>query len=147
MTKTQFETTVLLFGNNTGIEVPKNHIEALGSSKKPPVMVSIGNYEYPITVAVMNGKYLIPLSKEHRLKSGINGGDIITVTLTLIEGNREVSLPDVMKDKLDENNLTDSFMKLSYSNRKEWVRKVIESKKPETLEKRLYELIEQLKHN
>lgn len=145
MTKTQFETTVLSFGNNTGIEVPLAHLEALGSSKKPPVLVTIGTYEYPSTIAAMNGKYLIPLSKEHREKTGIHGGDTITVTLTLIEGRREVEIPEFMMTFLNEHQLIESFNQTAYSNRKEMVRKVLDAKKPETLQKRLNELLESLK--
>jgi len=39
--------------------VPKEHIEALGTSKKPPVHVKVNDYEYTSTV------YLIPFAKEH----------------------------------------------------------------------------------
>jgi competence transcription factor ComK len=145
MTKIQFETTVLSFGNNTGIEVPLSYLEVLGSSKKPPVMVTIGTYEYPSTVAVMNGKYLLPLSKEHREKTGIRGGDTITVTLTLIEGRRDVDIPEVLTTFLNEHQLMDLFNQASYSNRKEMVRKIVDAKKPETLQKRLNELLESLK--
>jgi len=145
MIKTQFETTVLSFGNNTGIEVPQVNLEALGTVKKPPVMVTIGNYEYPSTVAVMSGKYLIPLSKEHREQTGIRGGDTITVTLTLIEGRRDVEIPEVLAHFLNEHQLMDVFNQASYSNRKEMVRKVVEAKKPETLDKRLNELLILLK--
>ncbi len=145
MIKTQFKTTVLSFGNNTGIEVPQVNLEALGTAKKPPVMVTIGNYEYPSTVAVMNGKYLIPLSKEHREQTGIRGGDTIIVTLTLIEGRRDVEIPEVLARFLNEHQLMDVFNQAAYSNRKEMVRKVVEAKKPETLDKRLNELLTQLK--
>lgn len=140
MIQTQFETTVLSFGNNTGIEVPMEHIQALGTSKIPPVMVKIFDYEYQTTVARMNNAYMISLSKMHREKIGIKGGDKIIVTLTLIEGKREVEVPDVLKSYLDKHDLTNNFHALSYSVKKEMVRKVLEAKKPETLEKRLQDL-------
>ena len=140
MIQTQFETTVLSFGNNTGIEVPMQHIQALGTSKKPPVMVKIFDYEYQTTVAVMNNAYMISLSKMHREKLGINGGDKILVTLTLIEGKREVEVPEVLKVYLEAHDLMNNFHGLSYSVKKEMVRKVLEAKKPETLEKRLQDL-------
>lgn len=44
--------------------MPKEHIEALGTSKKPPVHVKVNDYEYTSTVAVMSGIYLIPFAKE-----------------------------------------------------------------------------------
>ena len=33
-------------GNNTGIEVPPEVIEALGAGKRPPVVVVVNGYEY-----------------------------------------------------------------------------------------------------
>src|SRR5690606_34629235 len=145
MVKTKFTTKLLSFGNNTGIEVPLNDLKNLGSSKKPPVMVKIGEYEYPSTVAAMSGHYLIPFAKEHREKTGIKAGDTITVELTLVEGKREVDIPVIMKDVLDEHQLSNTFNNLSYSVRKEWARKVQDAKRPETLQKRLDELVESLK--
>ena len=145
MVKTKFTTNLLSFGNNTGIEVPLEKIEDLGKNKKPPVMVKIGNYEYPSTVAVMSGQFLIPFAKEHREKTGLKAGDAITVELTLIEGKREVLVPDNMKKILEEHLLTNTFQNLSYSARKEWVRKISDAKRPETLDKRLSELVESIK--
>lgn len=145
MVKTTFKTKLLSFGINTGIEVPLNDLKNLGSSKKPPVMVKIGDYEYPSTVAVISGQFLIPFAKEHREKTGLKAGDEITVELTLIEGKREVLVPDNMKKILEEHLLTNTFHNLSYSVRKEWVRKISDAKRPETLDKRLSELVESLK--
>ena len=41
---TTFTTTLLAFGNNTGIEVPPDHVEALGAGKRPPVKVDVDGY-------------------------------------------------------------------------------------------------------
>lgn len=76
--------------------MPKEHIEALGTSKKPPVHVKVNDYEYTSTVAVMSGMYLIPFAKEPWEKSHIQGGDAIDVELTLIEGQRHVEIPEVL---------------------------------------------------
>ena len=45
----RFETTMFLSGNNTGIEVPPEVIEALGAGSKPPVIVTVNGYEYRST--------------------------------------------------------------------------------------------------
>ena len=140
MKNTKFATTILTFGNNTGIEVPQDNLKELGTSKKPPVMVKIGDYEYSSSIAVMNGKYMISLSKAHRESAGLKGGDKVEVSLTLIEGKREVVLPEVLIDFLDEHNLRDRFDALAYSIRKELVRKIVDAKKSETQIKRLNEI-------
>jgi uncharacterized protein YdeI (YjbR/CyaY-like superfamily) len=92
----------------------------------------------------MNGLFLIPLSKEHREKSGLKGGDEIEVTLVLEGTNRTVELPDALKQIFIERNVLDVFENQSYSNRKEIVRQIVESKKEETRIKRINQTIEQL---
>lgn len=137
MKKVSFKTTILAFGNNTGIEIPLTVIEALGQSKKPAVMVSVGAYQYSSTVAVMQKKFLVPLSKEHREKSGLKAGDRVDVTLELILGFREIILPQILIDFLNKHQLYTQFVQKSYSYRKEVVRQVLDAKKTETLVKRL----------
>ena len=51
----KFETTLFQIGNNTGIEVPTEVVEALGGGKKPAVVVTVGSYTYRSTIAVMGG--------------------------------------------------------------------------------------------
>jgi len=142
--ETTFKTIIESFGNNTGIVVPLENLESLQAGKKPGVKVIIGEYEYESTVATMNGLFLIPLSKNHREKSGLKGGDEIEVTLVLEGLDRTVKLPDALKQIFIERNLIEVFDKQSYSNRKEMVRQIVESKKEETRVKRINQIIEQL---
>ena len=142
--KSTFKTVIKAFGNNTGIVVPLENLESLHAGKKPGVKVIIGTYEYQSTVATMNGLFLIPLSKEHREKSGLNGGDEIEVTLILEGTNRTVELPDVLKQIFIERNVLDVFELQSYSNRKEMMRQIVESKKEETRLNRINQIIDQL---
>lgn len=139
-----FKTVIKAFGNNTGIVVPLENLESLQAGKKPGVKVIIGTYEYQSTVATMNGLFLIPLSKDHREKSGLKGGDEIEVTLILEGTNRTVELPDALKQIFIERNVLEVFENQSYSNRKEMVRQIVESKKEETRVKRINLIIDQL---
>ena len=71
-----FHTTILQTGKNTaGIQVPEEIIEELGSGKRPLVRVTIHQYTYRSAVAVMDGKFMISFSSEHRKASGVQGGD------------------------------------------------------------------------
>ena len=50
----KFRTIILLGGKTaTGIEVPPEVVASMGTSKKPPVSVTIKGYSYRSTVAVM----------------------------------------------------------------------------------------------
>lgn len=96
-----FDTTLRSFGNNTGIEVPPEVIEQLGSSKTPAVVVNVNGHQYRNTVAVRGGKYLISVSAAVRKTTGLQGGDAIAVTLTLADGPRPVHMPDDFQAALD----------------------------------------------
>jgi len=89
----QFETTLAASGNNTGIVVPEDVVERLGAGKRPPVMVDVNGYTYRSTVAVMSGTYMIGFSAAHRAATGLAGGDLIRVTLTVAEAPRVVEVP------------------------------------------------------
>ncbi len=96
-----FQTTLSSFGNNTGIEVPPELIEELGSGKRPAVLVNVNGFEYRNTVGVMSGKYLVSVSAAVRKETGLSGGDPIDVTLTLATEPREVDVPHDFRAALD----------------------------------------------
>jgi hypothetical protein len=75
----RFETVMFQQGNNTGIEVPPEVVEALGGGKRAAVAVTVNGFSYRSTLAVMGGRHLIPFSSDKRAASGIAGGDAITV--------------------------------------------------------------------
>lgn len=142
---TTFTTKLLGFGNNTGIEVPPANIAELGSSKKPPIEVSVNGYTYKSTVAVMNGRYMISFAKAHREASGIQAGDQIKVVLVLDEGVREVVIPEQLRTSLQNENLLEAFNKLAYSSRKEAVRQVNDAKAEETRGRRIEKIVASLR--
>lgn len=82
--KTSYRTTILAFGNNTGIEVSAENLEALGLSKKPKVDVTINSsYRFTTTVASHTGQYLLSFSKDKRAETGLGTGDNVLVELEL----------------------------------------------------------------
>src|SRR3954469_19933127 len=114
--KLSFDTTILQMGNNTGICVPDEVVEELGAGKKPPVNVTVNDFTYRNTIAVMGGKFMISVSADIRKKTGIKGGDSVTVQLELDNQPREVSLPTDFQEALDQNTPAKKFFEeLSYS--------------------------------
>jgi Bacteriocin-protection, YdeI or OmpD-Associated/Domain of unknown function (DUF1905) len=143
--RVKFSTAMSQLGNNTGIEVPPDVITALGSGKRPPVVVRVNGYEYRSTVAPMAGKYLLPFSAERRKESGIQGGDAIEVELTLDISPRTVELPDDLQSALKASSAAAAaWEKLSYTHRKEHVRSVLDAKKAETRKRRIAAVLAQL---
>lgn len=141
---TTFVTRILGLGNNTGIEVPAANIEALGAGRRPPVVVTVNDYTYASTVAVMGGKNLIPLSKAHRDASGLAADDEVTVTLVLDDGPRTVEIPGALRTALVQSGLLDTFERLSYTRRKEACRQVGEAKAEVTRDRRVQKVVDSL---
>ena len=144
-TPIKFQTTILQMGNNTGIPVPQEVIEELGSGKRPLVRVTLnGAYTYRSAVAVMGDRFMISLSKAHRTAAGVQGGDPVEITLELDLEPRQVEVPADLKQALSAADLLDAFDKSAPSMKKEYVRQVEEAKKPETRERRIAKIVEKL---
>jgi hypothetical protein len=128
----RFESTVELGGRTaTGIPIPDEVIESLGSSKRPPVTITINGYTYRTTAGRMGGRFFVPLSAENRQAAGVAAGDDITVDIEPDTAPREITLPDDLAAAMDDQARA-AYDALSYTHRKEWVRWVEEAKKPET---------------
>ena len=135
----KFKTTVMQAEgmNATGIVVPEEIVEKLGAGKKPKVNVAIKGYTYRSTIAVMGGKYMLPLAREHRDTAGVKGGDKVEVTLELDTAPREVEVPKDFAAALKKAGLTKDFAALAFTHRKEHVRAIEEAKAPETRLRRI----------
>ncbi len=140
----KFSGTLHQMGNNTGIEVPPDILDALGS-KRAAVKVTVNGYEFRSTIGAMAGKALIPFSSEHRKASGLKGGDAIEVVLEKDEAPREVDLPSDLAAALAATpGLRESFDALSPSRRKAHVLSVTDAKTPETRTKRIEKVVASL---
>src|SRR5215218_6099830 len=141
----EFRATVILGGKTaTGIQVPDEVVEKLGSGKRPPVVVTVGGYTYRTTVAPMGGAFWIPLAAEHREAAGVQAEQVVDVEIELDSAPRVVELPDDLSAAMDEDART-AFDGLAPSHKKEWVRWVTEAKKPETRTARIEKTVDGLK--
>lgn len=123
--------------NATGIVIPDAIVEALGQGRKPKVAITINGYTYRSTVAVMGGKYMVGVAKEHREKADIKANDKIEVKLELDTAPREVEAPKDLAAALKKAGLAKDFAALAFSHRKEHVRAIEEAKAPETRLRRI----------
>jgi len=142
----RFSTTVELGGKTaTGIEVPPEIVEALGSGKRPAVSVTINGHTYRSTVASMGGRYMLPLSAEHRESAGVAANDEVDVDVELDTKPREVVVPADFAAELDLNPKARQFFdKMSYSNQRWHVLSVEGAKTAETRKRRIDKSINML---
>jgi hypothetical protein len=143
----RFRTTIQQSGKTaTGIQVPDEVVEALGSGRRPAVKVTINGYTYRNTVAVIGGVYMVGVSAEHRAGAGVEGGDEVDVDVELDTAPREMAVPADFAAALDaEPNARRTFDGLSYSNKSWHVLQVTGAKTDETRQRRIAKSVDLLK--
>ncbi|CAN5179448.1 hypothetical protein BH09ACT1_BH09ACT1_23670 [soil metagenome] len=134
-----FTTTVLQAAGlkATGLPIPDDALASLGTSKKPAVVVHIGDYSYRSSVGSRGGDYLVPLSAEHRSALALSAGDIVEVTLELDLAPRTVQVPDDLSVALASAGTRAAFDALSPSKQKAIVDQVKSARTDETRTRRI----------
>ncbi|MGE0599294.1 MAG: YdeI/OmpD-associated family protein [Dehalococcoidia bacterium] len=142
-----FQAVVLLNGKTaTGIEVPAEVVDGLGAGRKPAVKVSIGGYSYRSSVAAMGGKFMLPLSAEHRAGAGVTAGDTVTVTLEVDTEPRTVAVPEDFQSALAKDAGAKQFFdSLAYSHKLRHVLAIEGAKTAETRQRRIQKALEMLR--
>ncbi len=125
--------------NATGISVPPDAIAALGTQKRPALVITLnGTYTYRTTVGVYGESFLIPFNSDHRSASGLGAGDAVEVMLELDSEPRIITIPEDLAAALSgKPGALEAFEKLATSKRKEFVRQVEEAKAQETRDRRI----------
>ncbi|MEO5703775.1 MAG: YdeI/OmpD-associated family protein [Candidatus Limnocylindrales bacterium] len=135
----RFRTTILQTGTTAmGFVIPPEVVDALGAGKRPPVRVTINGYTYPNTVAVLQGRYMIGVSSEHRGPAGVSANEEVEVDLQLDTAPREITVPPELAAALDaEPAARRTFDGLSYSNKSWHTLQIAAAKAPETRARRI----------
>ncbi|MEP6480163.1 MAG: YdeI/OmpD-associated family protein [Rhodoglobus sp.] len=126
----------------TGISVPENVMAELGPGKRYPVLVTIGKYTYRNTVGWYKGAFMIGVSAENRAGAGVEGGDVVDVTLELDNTPRTLDLPDGLIVQLKAAGVLEKFTGLSFSRQRGLVDPWVAAKTDATREKNLAKMIE-----
>jgi Bacteriocin-protection, YdeI or OmpD-Associated/Domain of unknown function (DUF1905) len=138
LTGMKIRTTVLPGGKTaTGLVIPPEVVDELGSGRRPKVAVTINGHTYRSTVGVMDGQSLVPLSAEHRAAAGVAAGDEVDIDITLDAAPREIELPADLAEALGDSPAREFFDGLSFTYRKEWARWITDAKKAETRQARV----------
>ncbi|MBW9093478.1 DUF1905 domain-containing protein [Microbacterium jejuense] len=140
----QLHTVLVPFGPATAIELTDAQVDALGGGKRAAVVVGIGGRSARVRLAVMDGKNVIGLSKAVRAQLGVEIGDEVDATIALDTAEREVEVPDDLATALAAAGVRAAFDALSHSRRKELARGVAEAKRPDTRERRVAAVVEEV---
>jgi hypothetical protein len=142
----KFRATIQLNGKTaTGIEVPVEVVAHLGSSKRPPVRVTINDHTYRSTVAPMDGVFMLPISAENRMLAHVGAGEEVEVEIEPDTQPREVSVPSDFLEALDSDVVARRFFDgLSYSNKQRVVLSIEGAKTAETRLRRIAKAVSTL---
>ena len=143
----RFHTTILQSGKTaTGIRIPDEIVEGLGAGKRPAIRVTIGDYTYRSTVAVMGGAYMVGVNADNRAGAGVAGGDEVDVEIDLDTAPREVTVPADFGAALDaEQEARRTFDRLSYSNKSWHVLQIEGARSDETRRRRIGKSVDALR--
>jgi hypothetical protein len=143
----RFRAKVLLAGKTaTGVEVPAKVVDALGSTKRPLVSVTINGYTYRSAIAPMGGVYMLGISEEVRNNARVKGGDTVDVDVVLDTKPREVEVPpELTKALAKDAKAKKYFESLSYSGKYRLAAPIANGKTPETRARNLEKAMQELK--
>ncbi len=132
----------------TGIRVPPEVVDQLGAGKRPAVNVTINDYTWRTSIAVMGGAYMVGVNAEARQGAGVAGGDEVDVDIELDTEAREVAVPaDLARALAEDPAAAAAFDAASYSAKRRLVIPIEDAKTPETRERRIAKTIAGLRRD
>jgi uncharacterized protein YdeI (YjbR/CyaY-like superfamily) len=121
-------------------------VDALGSTKRPLVSVTINGYTYRSAIAPMGGVYMLGISEEVRNAAHVKAGDTVDVDLELDTKPRDVEVPlELAKALAKDAKAKKYFESLSYSGKYRLAAPIANGKSAETRERNLAKAMQELK--
>lgn len=143
MTVRNYTTTIISDDDSSmcAIEVPFDPKPVFGKVRAP-VKVTLNSYTFRSTIARMGGQTFIPLRRSNREAAGVQGGQVVRVTLELDTEKREVKPPADLVKALKAGKAWAQWQQLSYSHQREYVEAIEQAKRPETRIRRIAKAVE-----
>jgi hypothetical protein len=134
-----FDATLDLDGKTaTGITVPPEVIDALGTGKRPAVLVTINGHTFSTTIGSMKGAFKIPVSAEKRGLIHAVAGDALRVSIALDTAPAEIEVPaDLANALATDQAAADFFAGLTAIQRKGFIVPIEDAKTADTRERRV----------
>lgn len=148
MTQHKFKTK--LIGHNemnaAALKPPFDVVEVFGRKGRVPVKGTINGFPFRSSLMNMGDGHMMAVNADMRAGAKCKAGDTVAVVMEIDEEKRTVEVPPYLKKVIaGDAKAKAAWEKLSFTHQKEWVRAVEEAKKPETREKRIAAMMEDLK--
>lgn len=132
-------------GDRLYVEVPDAAIAALGSGRRPPIVVEVNGYRYRSTPAVYGGRTLLGFRRDVEAAAGLGAGQRVEFLFELDEEPRGVAVPGDLEAALRSvPGAEAAFAALSFTRRKEHVEAVEAAKSDETRRRRVERVLTSL---
>ncbi len=144
--KQEFSAVIQQAGNINGAYVePPFDVEQVFGAKRVKVLATFDGVEYRGSLVRMGGCYMLGMTQEIRKKIGKDFGDSVLVTVEKDEEERVIEVPEDFQSLLSaDSNAQDTYDKLSFTAKKEYVTWITEAKKAETRQERIKKAVERL---
>jgi hypothetical protein len=135
----RFVGTLYKLGINRCVDVPEEIIRALGGTGYIPVFVGVqGLVARTTLIPAGNGQYRLFVDGKIRKKLGVDAGDLIGVTLRRDKKPAKLTVPaDVAAALRKTHGAHHAFETITPALRREFLRWVLNAKRPETRAKRI----------
>lgn len=134
-------------GGGTLVPIPKDVASRLGLKGMPKIQAVIAGAPYRGSLMPMgDGTYCLGVLKSIQAAAGVGVGDTIEVSLELDSAPRTVEAPaDLAALLATDKKAAAAWETLSFTNKNEIARSLVDAKKPETRDRRLQAAIARLR--
>jgi Bacteriocin-protection, YdeI or OmpD-Associated/Domain of unknown function (DUF1905) len=132
------------FGPAAAVTLPFDPKEEWGKVRAP-VRGTIDGHPFTTTVSRYGGVDYLAFRREVREAAGVEVGASVTIEVELDTSERVVTVPEDLAAALGGARLRETFDRLSYTHRKEYVEWVEEAKREETRSKRVARTVDMLR--
>jgi hypothetical protein len=140
--KLRFE---VVFDDEPGVPLSDGDLAALGGGVRVPVAGTIDGAPFRTRAFRMGGQQGVRFNKGILAAAGRGPGDHVVVELWRDDEPREVDVPADVAAALDAAALRNGFDAFAFTHRREWVEWVEQAKKPETRERRIAKVVDQVR--
>jgi hypothetical protein len=147
---TQHKFRTRLFGvagmKTAALKPPFDVPATFGRKGRVPVKGTINRFPFRSSLMNMGKGHMMVVNKELRAGAKCKAGDTVSVVMQLDEEKRTVEIPAWLKKTISADaKAKAAWQKLSFTHQKEYARAIAEAKREETREKRVAQMMHNLR--
>jgi hypothetical protein len=150
MTQQKFKVKLLAQAGSewAALKPPFDVATVFGRKGRVPVKGAINGFPFRSSLMNMGGGHMMVVNAEMRAGAKCKAGDTVTVLMELDADERKVDVPKQLEKIINSDaKAKASWLKLSFTHQKEYVREIEGAKRPETREKRIAAMMDALRKN